>query len=138
MSVPEPTETDLARWAKWDDLRARQAEATTDEEIAALKREEDELRQQGVDEMLAEDLARPEQWFWLSFADPNKPPGSQFLGVAIVQGGGMGEAIQNAWTMGINPGGEVQAIPIPEEHVPDEQYRRRLMPKKELEEAGLA
>jgi hypothetical protein len=74
----------------------------------------------------------------MSFADPDKEPGTQFLGVCIVQGGGIAEATQTAWDLGINPGGEIQAHPIPEEHVPDEKYRLRLLSRDELEEAGLA
>jgi hypothetical protein len=132
------TEQDMARWDKWDDLRARKAAATTEEEQQALLLEEDELRQHGIDEMLKVDLSKPEGWFWLSFADPDLPSGSQFLGVVIVKGGGMQEAIQNAWTMGINPGGEVKAIEIPDEHVPPPEFHNKLLSKVELEEAGLA
>lgn len=138
MDAGGPTEQDLARWAKWDDLRARQAEATTDTERAELKMEEEALRNASWNEVLEQDMKNPEGWWWLSFCDPDKPEGEQFLGVCIVHGGGGGEAIQNAWTIGCNPGGEVMSIPIPEQHVPDEQYRRRLLSKEELEEAGLA
>lgn len=133
-----PDEATRIRWAKWDDLRARQAAATTDAERAALAREEAELREEGWQELMDEDLAKPESWWWLSFCDPAKPTGEQFLGVCIVKGGGAWEAIQNAWAMKINPGGEVQSLQIPEEHLPDPKYHNRLMSKAELEEAGLA
>ncbi len=53
---------------------------------------------------------------WLSFLDPHKPSGQRFLGVAIVEVPAsetpeeMAEAaIQKAWSLGINPGGEVIA-----------------------------
>jgi hypothetical protein len=131
------TDADVERWKLWDDLRARKARATTDEERQALAEEEDALRDRGIAEMLSQDLKLPEKWFWISFADPDKPEGDQFLGVVVVQGGGMQEAIQNAWSMGINPGGQVMAFELLDDEVPDEQYRRRLMSKEELEEAGL-
>lgn len=132
------SEKDMARWDKWDDLRARKAKATTDKERAMLALEEDALRDEGIQEMLDDDLARPESWWWISFADPDKPKGSQSLGVVIVKGGGMQEALQNAWTMNINPGGQVQAIEIPDEHVPPAEFHNRLLSRAELEEAGLA
>lgn len=168
MSPPEPSESDLARWAKWDELRADQdaAQLAYEQHVAAeterfgshadtacphrsralcsyaltilsLKQREEELRQEGIEEMLAEDMARPEQQWWLSFVDPGKPEGKRFLGVAIVRGGGMQEAIQNAWAIGINPGGEVQAVPIPDEHAYD-KYLNRLMAAEELKREGLA
>ena len=77
-------------------------------------------------------------WYWLSFADGSLPEGEQFLGVAIVPGSGVMSASMMAYELGCNPGGEVQAIEIPPEHVPDEQYRMRLLSKEELAEAGLA
>jgi len=51
--------------------------------------------------------------FWLIFADPDKPRGQRFLGVAIFdmdESGGevpFHEVIQRSWALGINPGGEV-------------------------------
>ena len=128
-----PSEADRVRWAKWDDLRARQAAATTEEEHEALRQEEEELRDASTDELLTEDMKKPEVWWWLSFASEKG-----FLGVVIMHGGGMAEAVQNAWSMNLNPGGEVQGVPIPEEHVPEAKYRRRLLSRAELKEAGLA
>jgi hypothetical protein len=138
MSEREGSPTDQARWAQWDDLRARQAEATTLLEQLALKREEEELRDKGIGELLIEDWQSPKNWMWLSFADASLPTGEQFLGVAIVEAGGVMEAAMVAKVHGINPGGEVKAIDIPPEHVPDEQYRYRLLSREELDEAGLA
>jgi len=132
------TETDEARWEKWRDLRARKAEATTDEEREALAREEDALRDEGVAELLIQDFQQEKEWVWLSFTDPSLPPGSQFLGVSIVEAGGIMEAALVAYGHGCNPGGEVKGIVIPPEQVPGEEYRYRLMSKDELEEAGLA
>ena len=131
-------ETDEVRWAKWDDLRARKAEATTDEEVEALAREEEMLRMEGVRELLVEDVQQSKEWVWLSFTDPSLETGSQFLGVAIVEAGGIMEATLVAKLHGCNPGGEVKGIVIPPEHLPGEEYRYRLMSRDELEGAGLA
>ena len=40
-------------------------------------------------------------WWWLSFCDPDKPRGSQFLGVVIVRGESMGAAFKGLgdWTV---------------------------------------
>lgn len=136
-AASEISDTDCRRWAKWHNLRLRKSKATP-AELELLLVEEEELRQQGLEEMLTEDLAKPERFFWLSFADPHADKGKQFLGVAIVKGGGLQEAVQNAFTMKINPGGEVQAYEIPEQHVPDQKFHNRLLSKAELEKEGLA
>jgi hypothetical protein len=55
------------------------------------------------------------QHWWLSFCDTDKPAGTQFLGACIVgPASDIGEAAQLAWWLGINPGGEVAAQPIPQ------------------------
>lgn len=64
-------------------------------------------------------------WWWLSFADPNKPRGSQFLGVSIVLAPDFLGAIQKAHALKINPGGEVRAYPMPAP--PDSKYQHRLL-----------
>jgi hypothetical protein len=51
--------------------------------------------------------------WWLSFCDPERPTGTQFLGACIVQGADMVEAVRNAWANRCNPGGEVQGQEIP-------------------------
>ncbi len=57
---------------------------------------------------------------WLSFADAARPEGQQFLGACIVPMGETGDerqdlitAVQNAWRLGCNPGGEVRFQPVP-------------------------
>lgn len=127
-----PTEQDLARWAKWEDLRTRQAEATTDEERAALTLEQEELEQESMKEVLLADMNREPQWLWLSFRDVET---NTNLGVAIVEGGGVTEAALNARLRGCNPGGEVLAYPLSDP--PNEKYRNRLLSTEELLEAGL-
>lgn len=58
--------------------------------------------------------------WWLSFADPDKPEGEQFLGVTIVEAPTILEAIRTAHRLGANPGGEVLAIEIqPSVVIPD-------------------
>jgi hypothetical protein len=73
--------------------------------------------------------------WWLSFVDTEKSapldeqvPGSGgFLGVAIVRANGPIDAVKRAWTLGINPGGEVQIIgPGPADAYPDEVLHRLL------------
>ena len=75
----------------------------------------------------------PTEWWWLSFCDPTLPTGSQFLGVAVVQGRGMASAMVAATFLGINPGGEITGIEIPPEHVPDPVFRERLLSRTEAE-----
>lgn len=62
-----------------------------------------------VDLALAEADARGgrEGWWWLSFADGERPTGQQFLGVAVVRAAGFGLAVMRTHALGINPGGEV-------------------------------
>lgn len=52
--------------------------------------------------------------WWLSFCDPKRPAGQQFLGVAIVAGTDLVEATKNAWANECNPGGEVMGQKIDE------------------------
>jgi hypothetical protein len=78
--------------------------------------------------------------FWLSFCDPRKPPGEQFLGACVVDGGDSvddGEnfkvAVQRAWRFKCNPGGEIQSfriLPEMEVHV-GSQWRYRLLTRAE-------
>lgn len=72
-------------------------------------------------------------WWWLSFADGTLPEGSQFLGAAFVQGYTMIDAVQEAWRLGVNPGGEVVSQMFPADNPPAEHLRNRLLSKAELE-----
>lgn len=54
-------------------------------------------------------------WQWVSFADGDLPVGSQFLGVAIIRAHDVIEAARVAHVLGISPGGQVMALPVPEE-----------------------
>lgn len=72
-------------------------------------------------------------FWWLSFCDPNRPTGSQFLGVAIVEqpeGSNVGVAAMAAGLLGCNPGGEVLGYPWSECEVPA-KFVGRLLTKDE-------
>lgn len=58
--------------------------------------------------------------WWLSFADPNRSRGDEFVGVAIIEAVDFSSAIKAAWTLGCNPGGEVQGTQV------DPKQARRL------------
>jgi hypothetical protein len=72
--------------------------------------------------------------WWLSFADPDRPEGTQFLGAAIVRAMSFLEAVQVAHHLGINSGGEVQSLQIPPEMKIPEKWIERLLTKAECEE----
>lgn len=74
-------------------------------------------------------------WFYLSFADPDLPKGSQFLGACYVEADSEVQAVRTAHARGCNPGGEVLIGEVPtvylEEHVlPEDRYR--LLTRDEL------
>lgn len=46
--------------------------------------------------------------WWMSFADPNRPIGQQFLGVVLVDAPSFEAAFMAINAAGINPGGEIQ------------------------------
>jgi hypothetical protein len=72
--------------------------------------------------------------WWLSFADPDKPKGSQFLGLVIIEADDPEGAIQEAHRKRINPGGEVAMTRVPDDFALD--MRDRLLTKAEAEEIG--
>ena len=51
--------------------------------------------------------------WWLSFCDPAKPSGEQFLGVALVEADDLPSATRRAWREGCNPGGEIAGFDLP-------------------------
>ena len=68
------------------------------------------------DKLLREEATQPEAWWWLSFCDPDKPEGSQFLGGIFTKAAGFVSAVQKTHDLGINPGGECKgAGPISDE-----------------------
>lgn len=54
-------------------------------------------------------------YMWCSFADPNLPKGTQFLGVCVLEmpsDAGPVLASVKAHALGINPGGELLTVPF--------------------------
>jgi hypothetical protein len=70
--------------------------------------------------------------WWLSFCDTDRPPGTQFLGVAIVAAPTLAAAIVRAHKLGVNPGGQVGSVELPAGAVA-EQWRDRLLTRDEAE-----
>jgi hypothetical protein len=65
--------------------------------------------------------------WWLSFADPGRPSGTQFLGVAVVQAPTFSAAIVRSHRIGANPGGEVASMgPLPPGSIAAEWHDRLL------------
>ena len=85
------------------------------------------------DELIAQEASEPEQWWWLSFADPKLPKGTQFLGVALIRASGFVTATFYANMLNLNPGGEIQGMGIPPEIVVPEEYQERLLTRAEVE-----
>lgn len=75
-------------------------------------------------------------WFYLSFADPRKPTGEQFLGAAYVRASTANAAFLRSHYLQINPGGEIKlGGPIPDERIDErvsETDRERLLSRDEL------
>jgi len=66
-------------------------------------------------DLMKEEMNEPECFWWLSFCDPDKPEGSQFLGAILIKAHGMTDALTKANVLQINPGGEVRGVALPEE-----------------------
>lgn len=74
---------------------------------------------------LARERSLPCRWWYLSFCD------GEFLGAAIVLASGMAHAVARCHQLGINPGGQVLGLPLPEP--PPRGARDRLLDKKGVE-----
>lgn len=75
------------------------------------------------------------QCWWLSFCDPGKPEGEQFLGVVVVRAFGLLHAIDKAWYLGINPGGEVLGYVTDSTNM-ELKHFNKLLSLKELTDSG--
>jgi hypothetical protein len=76
--------------------------------------------------------------WWLSFADPDKPAGQQFLGACLVEAPAFVLAAFVARARGCNPGGECRGFEIPpdlaREHGLGPEVMDRLFSKAELDD----
>ncbi len=70
-------------------------------------------------------------YFYLSFCDPGRPKGQQFLGATVVDADGPEGAIARARVLGVNPGGEVAIVDLGDE-VPETGrcYIDRFVPRE--------
>jgi hypothetical protein len=82
---------------------------------------------------LTEEDGLEEVTLWMSFADPGRPVGQRFLGVIIIDAPGLATATTMTHTMGINPGGEIQSMEIPEDLEIKPFWKNRLLTKAECE-----
>lgn len=83
-------------------------------------------------ELEAEEAKHPEVLWCLSFADPERPKGTQWLGNCLVRARGMTGAIRESHRLGCNPGGQVMAISGDREV--GAQWMNRLLSKEEVAE----
>lgn len=94
---------------------------------------------QRVAEVDIETLTTPDTWWYISFADPDLPTGTQFLGACYVQAMSLPDAITVSHERGCNPGGQAAVLgPLPTEemgNVPDD-HRNRLLSRSEIEAEG--
>jgi hypothetical protein len=66
-------------------------------------------------------------WYYLSFADDEK-----FRGGVIIEGFSDLDAVSRSHMCGLNPGGEVMMIPVPNVYIPPEKFRNRLLSKDDV------
>jgi hypothetical protein len=73
-------------------------------------------------------------WFYLSFADGDRPKGQQWLGACHVEADNFVAAVTRSWEARCNPGGEVRGLELPVGVAPPEAFCDRLMSRADLEE----
>jgi hypothetical protein len=112
----------------------RPAKRSTEKERKdQMKRLTERERARRLQELLAEEAAMPERWWWLSFKDPDLPDETAFLGAAVVVARGMLGAVRESHLLGINPGGQVAIFEITKEGaVPPAESRERLLNRDDL------
>ena len=80
-------------------------------------------RQRRINIKLAEEYADNEEvCMWMSFADPDKPKGEQFLGVIVTRCLGPTDAMAKTHRLGINPGGEIQFSRVDPDDIAPEHF----------------
>lgn len=88
-----------------------------------------------IAQRMDEERDSPEHCLWMSFCDPERPKGQQFLGVVILRTKGVAHAIAKTWQLGINPGGEVMSYTTDPGDIKPEHFDR-LLSHAELVEFG--
>jgi hypothetical protein len=73
----------------------------------------------------------PGRWWWLCFVDPKLPEGTQFRGVAVVEGSTLRGAIERVAALQIYPGGKVASVPCTA-YVPAGRWRDRLLTRPDV------
>lgn len=108
--MPEPMCVDCKdEEASYDGQRCRDcAHADLQKRLSKPSVSTDEQYQERIAKLLAAEARTPECWYLLSFVDE-----SGFLGATVLRAQGMLTAIRQAHKLGINPGGEVMATPMP-------------------------
>lgn len=67
------------------------------------------------------------KWYYLSFADQDKPEGEKWSGCCCVEAEDHIDAVREARRQGCNPGGEVLMQPVPDSEVVPEAIRNKLI-----------
>lgn len=75
---------------------------------------------------MQQELLKPERWHYFSFAD------TEFRGGVFMLSRGFVTGLIKINDLGINPGGEVIAWDVPDEHMAPESYRNRLLIRAEI------
>lgn len=82
--------------------------------------------------LLHAEQENPLKWHYCSFATDERG----FLGALFIEGHGVVDIMVRAHAMGINPGGQLYCVELPDDApMPEEKYRNRLLSKEELIEA---
>lgn len=82
---------------------------------------------------MSDELVSDSGWWWLSFCDPARAQGDQFLGACIVEGRTIPDAVRQAWRVGSNPGGEVMATAVDAASLSrwGDEWRNRLLTRED-------
>ena len=72
-------------------------------------------------------------WWYISYADGNRPAGSQWLGACFVRATDAEGAIREAWRRGCNPGGEAIVVRAPAGLVGPRKFARRLLSRADVD-----
>ena len=95
----------------------------------------DDERLKRVRKFLATEASQPLTVWWLSFADPDLEDDQQFLGACLVKAKGPAGAVRVSHELGINPGGQVEAVGgIVIAAAIEAEWTNRLLTKPQCEE----